>query len=167
MNRSQLMGLDSVGINTYNIHGYFRELTVGQRTPGFWGIIGRKRDIMALRQELNQVGEKPLPHGVYRKTRILVSMRSSRHAEEHRLLLQRKPKVRSPSNLERRWSFFLLLLLLLSISFFSFSFSSPLSTGLFGPTSKVGCPIFPRVTLSLALLDFPYPFIHNLGFPSS
>ena len=29
------MGLDSVGIDIYNIHGYFRELTVGQRTPEF------------------------------------------------------------------------------------------------------------------------------------
>ena len=36
MNRSQLMGLDSVGIDVYDIHGYFRELTVGQRTLGFW-----------------------------------------------------------------------------------------------------------------------------------
>ena len=34
------MGLDSVGIDIYDIHGYFRELTVDQRTPGFWGIIG-------------------------------------------------------------------------------------------------------------------------------
>ena len=39
MNRSQLMGLDSVGIDIYDIHGYFHELTVGQRTPGFWGIV--------------------------------------------------------------------------------------------------------------------------------
>ena len=30
MNGSQLMGLDSVGIDIYNIHGYFRELMVGQ-----------------------------------------------------------------------------------------------------------------------------------------
>ena len=36
MNGSQLMGLDSVGIDRYDIHGYFRELTVGQRTPRLW-----------------------------------------------------------------------------------------------------------------------------------
>ena len=30
MNRSQLMGLDSVGIDIYDIHGYFRKLKVGQ-----------------------------------------------------------------------------------------------------------------------------------------
>ena len=35
MNRSQLMGLDSVGIDIYEIHEYFHELTVGQRTPDF------------------------------------------------------------------------------------------------------------------------------------
>ena len=29
MNGSQLMGLDSVGINIYDIYGYFRELKVG------------------------------------------------------------------------------------------------------------------------------------------
>ena len=29
MNGSQLMGLDSVGIDIYDFHGYFRELTVG------------------------------------------------------------------------------------------------------------------------------------------
>ena len=28
------MGLDSVGIDIYDIHGYFNELTVGQWTPG-------------------------------------------------------------------------------------------------------------------------------------
>ena len=38
MNRSQLMGVDSVGIDIYDIHEYFRELTVGQLTLGFWGI---------------------------------------------------------------------------------------------------------------------------------
>ena len=32
------MGLDSVGIDIYDIHRYFRELTVGQRTPEFWGV---------------------------------------------------------------------------------------------------------------------------------
>ena len=36
MNGSQLMGLDRVGTEIYNIHGYFRELTVGQRTLEFW-----------------------------------------------------------------------------------------------------------------------------------
>ena len=40
MNEFQLMELDRVGIDIYNIYGYFRELTVGQQTPGFWGIIG-------------------------------------------------------------------------------------------------------------------------------
>ena len=37
MNGSQLMGLDSVGIDIDDIHGYLCKLTVGQRTPGFWG----------------------------------------------------------------------------------------------------------------------------------
>ena len=32
------MGLDSVGTEIYDIHEYFRRLTVGQRTPGFWGV---------------------------------------------------------------------------------------------------------------------------------
>ena len=32
------MGLDSVGAEVYDIHGYFHGLTVGQRTPGFWGV---------------------------------------------------------------------------------------------------------------------------------
>ena len=31
------MGLDSVGTDIYTIHGYFRGLTVGQRTHGFLG----------------------------------------------------------------------------------------------------------------------------------
>ena len=34
------MGLNNVGAeiyDIYDIHGYFRRLTVGQRTPGFWG----------------------------------------------------------------------------------------------------------------------------------
>ena len=35
MNGSQLMGLDSVGTKIYDIHGFFYELKVGQRTPGF------------------------------------------------------------------------------------------------------------------------------------
>ena len=35
MNGSQLMGLDSVGIDIDDIHEYFCKLTVGQRTPGF------------------------------------------------------------------------------------------------------------------------------------
>ena len=39
MNGSLLMGLDSVGIDIYDIHGYFCELMVAQRTPGFWGVI--------------------------------------------------------------------------------------------------------------------------------
>ena len=34
------MGLESVGIDIYNIHRYFCELTVDQRTLGFWGITG-------------------------------------------------------------------------------------------------------------------------------
>ena len=32
------MGLDSVSAKIYDIHGYFRGLTVSQRTPGFWGV---------------------------------------------------------------------------------------------------------------------------------
>ena len=40
MNEFQLMGLNSVGIDIYVIHGYFRELMVGQRTLGFWDITG-------------------------------------------------------------------------------------------------------------------------------
>ena len=39
MNGSQLMRLDSMGAEIYDIHGYFSWLTVGQRTPGFWGVI--------------------------------------------------------------------------------------------------------------------------------
>ena len=31
------MGLDSVGTEIYAILGYFRGLTIGQRTPGFLG----------------------------------------------------------------------------------------------------------------------------------
>ena len=38
MNGFQLMGLDSVGADIYDINGYFHELTVAQRTPGFWGV---------------------------------------------------------------------------------------------------------------------------------
>ena len=32
------MVLDSVGAEIYDIHGYFRRLTVGQWTPRFWGV---------------------------------------------------------------------------------------------------------------------------------
>ena len=32
MNGSQLMGLDNMGTEIYDIHGYFRKLTVGQRS---------------------------------------------------------------------------------------------------------------------------------------
>ena len=32
------MGLNSVGIDIYDIHKYFCELTVVQWTPGFWGV---------------------------------------------------------------------------------------------------------------------------------
>ena len=32
------MGLDSVGTEIYAIHGYFRGLTIGQRTPEFFGV---------------------------------------------------------------------------------------------------------------------------------
>ena len=32
------MGLDNVGVEIYDTHGYFLRLTVGQRTPGFWGV---------------------------------------------------------------------------------------------------------------------------------
>ena len=35
MNASQLMGLDSMSAEIYDIHGCFHGLTVGQRTPGF------------------------------------------------------------------------------------------------------------------------------------
>ena len=35
MNGSQLIGLDNVGAEIYDIHGYFHGLTVGQRTPEF------------------------------------------------------------------------------------------------------------------------------------
>ena len=38
MNGSQLMGLDNVDAEIYDIHGHFHELTIGQRTPGFWGV---------------------------------------------------------------------------------------------------------------------------------
>ena len=39
MNRSQLMGLESVGIDIYDIHEYFLKLTIGQQTPRFWDVI--------------------------------------------------------------------------------------------------------------------------------
>ena len=35
MNGSQIMGLDIVGAEIYDIHGYFRRLTISQRTLGF------------------------------------------------------------------------------------------------------------------------------------
>ena len=35
MNGSQLMGLDSVGAEIYDIYGYFRKLTIGQQTLEF------------------------------------------------------------------------------------------------------------------------------------
>ena len=35
MDGSQLMGLDSVGTEIYDIHGYFYGLTVGQRPLDF------------------------------------------------------------------------------------------------------------------------------------
>ena len=35
MNGSQLMGLDSVGAEIYDIHGYFCRLIVSQLTLGF------------------------------------------------------------------------------------------------------------------------------------
>ena len=38
MDGFELMGLDNVGSEIYNIHEYFRGLMVGQRTPGFWGV---------------------------------------------------------------------------------------------------------------------------------
>ena len=50
MNRSQLMGLDNVGIDIYDIHGYFRELTVSQRTSRFWGVT-----IIVLNQQLEHI----------------------------------------------------------------------------------------------------------------
>ena len=37
------MGLDSVGIEIYSIHGYFHGLTVGQQTPEFWGVTPIRR----------------------------------------------------------------------------------------------------------------------------
>ena len=42
MDGSQLMGLDSVGAELYDIHGYFHGLMGGQRTPGFWGVTGAR-----------------------------------------------------------------------------------------------------------------------------
>ena len=32
------MGLDSVGAEIYDIHGYFHRLMVGQWPPGFWDV---------------------------------------------------------------------------------------------------------------------------------
>ena len=37
------MGLDSVGTKIYDIHRYFHELTVSQRTPVFWGVIASEK----------------------------------------------------------------------------------------------------------------------------
>ena len=39
MNGSQLMRLDNVGTEINDTHRYFRGLTIGQQTPGFWGVI--------------------------------------------------------------------------------------------------------------------------------
>ena len=33
------MGLDNVGAEIYDIHGYFNGMTAGQRALGFWGVI--------------------------------------------------------------------------------------------------------------------------------
>ena len=38
MNGSQLIGLDNVGGEIYDIHGYFHSLIVGQRIPRFWSV---------------------------------------------------------------------------------------------------------------------------------
>ena len=40
------MGLDSVGIDIYDIHGYLRELTVGQRTLEFWDVTHNPTTLM-------------------------------------------------------------------------------------------------------------------------
>ena len=39
MNGSQLMGLDSMGTEIHAIHGYYRELMIGQQSLGLWGVI--------------------------------------------------------------------------------------------------------------------------------
>ena len=55
MNGPQLMGLDNVGTEIYNIPGYFCELTVGQRTPDFWGVTNSEL-LPSVEEE-----EQPLP----------------------------------------------------------------------------------------------------------
>ena len=57
MNGSQLMGLDSVGIGIYAIHGYFCKLTVGQRTPRFLGCHTPSMQSLML---VSRCGIKPL-----------------------------------------------------------------------------------------------------------
>ena len=47
------MRLDSVGIDIFDIHGYFCELTVGQRTPGFWGVTSLIVQIYILMKQLS------------------------------------------------------------------------------------------------------------------
>ena len=36
--RIPIDGIEQCGIETHDIHGYFRMLTVGKRTLGFWGV---------------------------------------------------------------------------------------------------------------------------------
>ena len=120
---------------------------------------------MALKQELNQVGEKPLPLGVCRNFSILVSTRSSCREEELSFLLQREPTVRSPEKLERRWSFSLYLLLLFPFSFFSFFLRLiSFSTEFFGPKSS-GMSLLPYVNTPLTLFGFPSSIYPKLWIP--
>ena len=120
---------------------------------------------MALRQGLNQVGEKPLPLGVLRNSSIPVSTQSSCREEELSFLLRREPIVRSLEKLERRWSFSLYLLLLFPFSFFSF-FLPPISfsTKFFGPKSS-GMSLLPHVNTPLALFGFPSSIHPKLWIP--
>ena len=109
---------------------------------------------MALRQRLNQVGEKSLPLRVCQNSLILVSTRSSRREDKLCLFLRRMQTIGSLGKLERRWSFSLLLLLLFfpSLPFPSTSFS--LSLPVWRNLVKWDVPFLPHVTLSLALVGF-------------
>ena len=79
MNRSQLMRLDNMSIDIYDIHGYFRELTVDQLTPGFWDIT-----IILIRNSLYILINKPYVNSkVYIKYISLINTCAYKKYEKH------------------------------------------------------------------------------------
>ena len=49
------MRLDSVGVEIYDIHGYFYRLTIGQLTLRFWGVTEIVQTDVLLSQQRNIV----------------------------------------------------------------------------------------------------------------